>query len=130
MNIAEIREKYLQKIENQRSYCCEKIDRHLIWQYRDIISNRTIEINRYQIDPEDNNFEGTYGEDIIKAIKQHYAKDWDVIYMPEDKKNRPYFIFTYKGDLTEKIPEPKAAVEEIAKQQEETNRYEIMNFEE
>ncbi len=108
MNIAEIRRKYLEKLESKCSVCFNNIDSILVQSYNYIMKNKTIEVNRNRITSD---FEtDPWREDVKKRIQEHYAGNWDItIELRSHKKASPieWWVFAYKGDLAEVVLEAK-----------------------
>lgn len=108
MNITEIRRKYLEKLEEKCASCFNKADTILVRSYNEIMNNKAVEIRRDYITDDDES--NAWAKDVRKRILEHYSKDWDVtIEYRSYKKMTPamWFIFKYKGDLAEVLPEPE-----------------------
>lgn len=118
MNLTEIKKGYLEKITKMCLEYSNKIDKILIIKYKFIMEHKRIEFQEGDI--KYNYLAESYKKDVLKAIQQHYIKNWDIVYYEDlvsNKEKGGLFIFTYKEDH-----------QEIKAKKSQTNRYNILDI--
>ena len=97
MDMAEIEKRYLEKIAKICLEFSYKIDDILIREYKYIIKHKRIEI--HQDDIGYNYLADRYKKEVLKALQQHYIKNWNIVHYEDlvrNKEKQGRFIFTYK----------------------------------
>ena len=97
MNLTQIEAAYTANLNEKLSYCIANIEEAMINNYRQIESSKNFQMIEMNMNRYSNDFDSDYREDMIDQIKARYAEDWDITYVPENRKNNSHFLFYYKG---------------------------------
>jgi len=98
MNLTQIEAAYTTNLNEKLSHCFAHIEKSMISNFRYIENGKNIEMPEVHVNRYTNPFDPSYKDDMIKAIKERYAENWDITYVPEIKKKSNHFIFHYKGE--------------------------------
>ena len=97
MDLTQIKAIYLAQLNEKLAHCFSHIERDMIDNFQQIEEKNSFTIGEKRVNEYFNDFDTNYKNDIIKEIQKRYSENWDVSYVPENKKNENHFIFTYKG---------------------------------
>lgn len=98
MNLTQIKAAYTANLNEKLAYCFNKIEEEMISRFRIIEQGEDIAMSEQGINQYSNSFSDEYKDDMIKGIKERYAENWDVSYVPANKKQKDHFVFAYKGE--------------------------------
>lgn len=98
MNLTQIKAVYTSNLNERLSHCFANIENEMVVNFHKVQQGIDFTITEVSVSQYSNGFPSDCKNDLIKEIKQRYADNWDITYVPVNKRENSHFVFHYIGE--------------------------------